>query len=99
MELSKIKHEQSDTHGKFYIGDDKHNLAELTYSKAGDDKLIIDHTWVDPKLRNQGIGEQLVEATVAHAREENLKVIPLCTFAKSVFDNNTKYNDVLMESA
>ncbi len=98
MENDKIKHQQEATHGKFYMGDEDHNEAELTYSKAGGDKIIIDHTWVDPKLRNQGIGEQLVEAAIAYAREANLKIIPLCTFAKKVFDNNAGFKDVLMES-
>lgn len=99
METNKIKHHQESTHGKFYIGNEDHNSAELTYSRADDDKLIIDHTWVDPKLRNQGIGEHLVQVAVAYAREANLKVIPLCTFAQSVFDDNPGYSDVLMQNA
>ena len=99
METNKIKHHQESTHGKFYIGNEDHNSAELTYSRADDDKLIIDHTWVDPKLRNQGIGERLVKAAVAYARETKLKLIPLCTFAQSVFDENSDYKDVLLENS
>ncbi len=99
MKNKEIKHHQEETHGKFYMGDDEHNTAELTYSRAEDDKIIIDHTWVDPKMRNQGVGEQLVEAAVNHAREANLKIVTLCTFAQSVFDNTSDYNDVLLKSS
>ncbi len=32
---------------------------------------------------------------VAFAREKNIKIIPLCPFAKKVFDKTPEYSDVL----
>lgn len=70
-------------------------LAEMSYSRAGDKLLIIDHTEVSDVLKGKGAGKQLVAAAVDHARRHDLKILPLCPFAKSVFDRVTEWQDVL----
>jgi predicted GNAT family acetyltransferase len=90
-----IKFEQSATKGSFYIETDGERLAEMTFSRAGESLIIIDHTEVSDKLKGKGAGKQLVAAAVAHAREQKIKILPLCTFAKSVFDKVEEYRDVL----
>lgn len=90
-----IEHKQHDSKGEWFIEQSDQRLAEMTYSRAGDDKLIIDHTWVDDSLRGQRIGQQLVQAAVAYARNQQLKIIPLCPFAKSVFDRDHSIHEVL----
>ena len=90
-----IEHKQHDGKGEWFIEQSDQRLAEMTYSRAGDDKLIIDHTWVDDSLRGQRIGQQLVQAAVAYARNQQLKIVPLCPFAKSVFDRDQSIHDVL----
>ena len=47
------------------------------------------------ELRGTGAGGRLVEAAVLWARAERKIVIPLCPFAKSVFDKTPAYQDVL----
>ncbi|WP_392388795.1 GNAT family N-acetyltransferase [Flavobacterium piscinae] len=37
----------------------------------------------------------MVTVAVEMAREKNLKIIPLCPFAKSVFDKTEDFRDVL----
>ncbi|MBA2746436.1 MAG: N-acetyltransferase, partial [Flavisolibacter sp.] len=55
-------------------------------------------TEVDDELRGQNIGLQLVQAVVDYARSQKLKLIPLCSFAKSVIDKKPEFRDVLQES-
>jgi predicted GNAT family acetyltransferase len=69
-------------------------LAEMSYSMAGD-KLIIDHTDVSDALRGTGTGGKLVAAAVEWARANRKQILPLCPFAKSVFDKKPEYRDVL----
>lgn len=69
--------------------------AVMTYTWAGPNKMIIDHTEVDDSLRGQGAGKKLLMQLVSFAREENKKVLPLCPFAKSVFQKNKDIQDVL----
>lgn len=69
-------------------------VGKITYSDTKGGKWIIDHTYVDPNHRNQQIGEQLVKAVVEWAREENVKLLPLCPFAKREFEQTPDYADV-----
>ena len=89
-----ITHERSDHRGAFVMERDGKRLAEMTYTVAGS-RVIIDHTTVDDALRGTGAGKKLVEATVQWARAEKVKILPLCPFAKSVFDKAPQYADVL----
>jgi len=94
-DLPAIRREQSGHRGAFVIERDGKRLAEMTYTAAGETRIIIDHTHVDDALRGTGAGKRLVEAAVQWARAEEKKIIPLCPFAKSVFDKTPAYADVL----
>ena len=50
---------------------------------------------MDDRLRGQSVGRHLLDAAVAFAREKHVKIIPLCPFAKSVFDKDSSIHDVL----
>ncbi|MFN1836018.1 GNAT family N-acetyltransferase [Balneola sp. MJW-20] len=90
-----ILHEESETKGRFYIEDDTGTAAEITYSKAGSDKIIIDHTQVNDKNRGEGLGKKLVDHVVEFARKQQLTVLPLCPFARSVISKDPDLQDVL----
>lgn len=95
MQQFDIKHRETSNHGIFYIEVDGKREAEMTYSKAGDKIIIIDHTGVKDALSGTGAGRQLVKAGVDYAREHGLKVIPLCPFAKVQIQRHTEWQDVL----
>lgn len=92
MNIERIEHGSK---GAFIIKVNNERLAEMTYSKAGEKLIIIDHTEVSDALRGKGAGKQLVSAAVEYARKNQIKILPLCTFAKSVFDKSPEFNDVL----
>lgn len=81
--------------GVFYVEQENKILAEMTYVWAGTDRIIIDHTDVDASLKGKGVGRQMVSKAVVFAREKGIKIIPLCPFARSVFDKVKEFNDVL----
>lgn len=88
--------QQDDGHkGQFYIEQDGQQVAEMTYVWAGTDRIIIDHTGVDEVLKGKGAGKQLVAKAVDFARSKGIKIVPLCPFAKAVFDKIPEYRDVL----
>jgi uncharacterized protein len=90
-----IDHEQRGHRGSFFIQQDGRRLAELTYTIAGT-RVILDHTDVDDALRGTGAGSKLVAAAVDWARVEHQSLLPLCPFARSVFDKTPEYADVLV---
>lgn len=81
--------------GFFYIDVDEKHEAMMTFVFAGKDKIIIDHTEVKPGNEGKGFGKKMVSKAVEYAREQNIKIIPLCPFAKSVFDKVPEFKDVL----
>jgi predicted GNAT family acetyltransferase len=90
-----IEHEQTGHRGAFFVEEEGRRLAQLTYTVAGT-KVILDHTEVDDTLRGTSTGHKLVAAAVDWAREENVRLMPLCPFARSVFDKTPEFADVLM---
>ncbi len=92
-----IKHSEHTHKGSFYIEKNGALLAEMTYSLAGPGKMIVDHTAVSDELRGQGVGNLLVDAVVSYSRDNNIKIIPLCPFARSVFNRTPSYEDVLLK--
>ncbi len=89
-----IEIQQNDTKGAAYIEQEGARVAEMTYSVAGPQLIIIDHTEVDDSLKGTGTGKKLLMALVEKARKEKLKILPLCPFAKSVFDKDGTIGDV-----
>jgi len=85
----------NDKNGFFYIDIEGKNEAMMTFVFAGSDKIIIDHTEVKPNNEGKGFGKKMVVKAVEYARENNIKIIPLCPFAKSVFDKVPEFSDVL----
>ena len=52
-----IELEQNESKGAAYLPKGGSRLAEMTYSIAGSELIIIDHTIVDGSLKGQGIGK------------------------------------------
>jgi predicted GNAT family acetyltransferase len=73
------------------------NEAEMTYSRAGDKLIIIDHTEVPTALRGRKVGESLVRQAVEDARHDKVAIMPLCPFAKAQFDRHPEWQDVLRQ--
>jgi predicted GNAT family acetyltransferase len=90
-----IKHEEHHRTGSFYVEEDGSRVAEMKYL-VKDGVMNIYHTEVDPKMQGQNIGFKLVQAGVNFARQGQLKVLPTCTFAKSVFERTKDFQDVLI---
>lgn len=69
--------------------------AEMTYSRAGEGLIIIDHTEVPAALRGRKVGERLVRQAIEDARRDGTTIIPLCPFAKAQIDRHPEWQDVL----
>ncbi|HEX9509876.1 MAG TPA: GNAT family N-acetyltransferase [Puia sp.] len=91
-----IQHNHTERGGSFYIGDPFSPTAQLVYRMAGEHKMIIDHTEVAEIHKGEGIGKQLVAEAVHYARQHGIKILPLCSFARSVLKHSKEYEDVLI---
>ena len=93
--MNEVQVKINDKKGSFFIEIEGKQEAEMTFVFAGEDKIIIDHSGVNPGNEGKGLGKQMVAQAVTYARENNIKIIPLCPFAKKVFDKTPEFRDVL----
>ena len=90
-----IIQENDERRGTFKALENDIEAGSMTYTWAGPTKFIIDHTDVNPDFKGKGIGKQMLMKAVEYARANQLKIMPLCPFAKSVFDKDPEIGDVL----
>ena len=95
MNNDEVQLKINDKNGVFFIEIEGKQEALMTFVFAGEDKIIIDHTEVNPGNNGKGFGKKMVAKAVEFAREKGIKIIPLCPFAKSVFDKTQEFRDVL----
>ena len=94
--MIEIKQIDQDTKGYFVASDSEHEAGRITYTFAGNSKIIIDHTEVSDAYRGQNIGKRILMEIVEYAREKKIKIIPLCPFAKAIFEKVESIRDVLV---
>lgn len=83
--------------GKFFINDTEGNeIAGMYYSYSDEGYLVIDHTEVAEEFEGRGLGKQLLNGLVKYTREKGIKVIPVCPYAKAVFEKVAEIRDVLV---
>ncbi|OAH52842.1 GNAT family acetyltransferase [Domibacillus aminovorans] len=92
MKMETIQHKE----GMFYIEKEGKRVAEITYVPAGEGKINANHTYVSEELRGGGVAGQLLDALVTYARENNLKIIPTCSYVMAKFSHGSQYNDMLV---
>ncbi len=87
--------EETASKGRYVYVGESGPTAEMTFSKAGEIRIIIDHTEVPDFYRGKGVGLKLVERAVADARASGKKILPLCPFAAAQFRRHGEWADVL----
>lgn len=93
--MTEVTHTKEGKRGSFNYHLEGNRLAEMVYSMEDENVMIIEHTEVDESLRGQGIGRKLQESLVDYVRMNNIKVVPICPFAKTTFQRMKEWQDVL----
>lgn len=80
---------------EFYINNESgKRIAEITFKYIEDKIININHTFVDPILRGQKIAQKLLDSVVKFAEDNELKIIPTCSYAV-VKMKDEKYKHIL----
>lgn len=93
--MGNFVHQTNSKGGAFTYEVDDKKVAEMVYYNSTDKTIIIDHTDVDESLKGQGIGKKLLSQLVAYVRENQIKVIPFCTFAKATLEKTPEWQDII----
>ncbi len=88
MEIKKGKN-------RFYIEDDAGSVVgEITFQYEDDNTILANSTFVDPSQRGQGIARKLLDSLADHARENGMKIRPLCSYVVNAFEQSDAYDDI-----
>ena len=80
--------------GAFVIEKEGERLAEMEIG-IQNGNLTVFHTEVADLLKGQGIASKLLSTMVSYARENNLKVTPLCPYVQAQFKRHPdQYQDI-----
>lgn len=81
-------------HGEVQLFSDGKKVGKMDISVAGG-KQTVYHTEVDPEFKGRGFATLLLNQLVGYARENNLKIIPLCPYVLAQFKKHQEtYKDV-----
>ena len=94
-QLPEVELEDRGSKGRYVLRGPNGAEAEMTFTKIGEHQIIIDHTEVDDEYAGKGLGKKLVKAGVDFARENKMKILPSCPYAKKIFSITPEYGDVL----
>lgn len=80
---------------KFYVifeGLESH----LEYARMNS-VLNLNHTYVPNELRGKGIAGKIVKAALTYAEENNLKIIPSCSYVADYVQRHKEYQPLLAD--
>ena len=66
----------------------------LDYELSGS-HVVFTHTGVPPAYRGQGLAAQLVEAGLAWARDQGLKVVPACSYVHVYIQRHPEWQNLV----
>ncbi|HEX6035143.1 MAG TPA: GNAT family N-acetyltransferase [Anaerolineales bacterium] len=68
-------------------------LSKLDYLRDAKN-FVITHVGVYPEHRGQGVAAKIVDAALAYAKENSLRVVPMCSYAAAYIRRNPKYMEL-----
>lgn len=85
--------------GRVYSIDETNTcIAEATYVFLDKNKVDINHTYVDPSLRGQGVAGEMMEAVAQRLRQDGLKAVASCSYANAwLRKHRDSYADVISD--
>lgn len=69
--------------------------SHLNYSNEGENIVDFYSTFVPRELRGKGIAALLVEEGLRYAAENNLRVIPSCSYVNAYVQRHEEYKDII----
>ncbi|WP_447640575.1 MULTISPECIES: GNAT family N-acetyltransferase [Chitinophagaceae] len=92
MEISHVNTSKS---GYFKAELNGEEVGMLSYIWADDKRINVIHTGVEKAFTKRGIAHALVMDCIRYARENDLKIVSMCSYVRYVFEQDPGLADVL----
>jgi uncharacterized protein len=87
IELLEIIHNAAENRFETWIDG---QLSKLDYMLDGD-TIVMTHVGVYPEYRGQGVAGKLTQVALEYAKENSLRVIPMCPYIAAYIRRNPQY--------
>ena len=92
VDLDKLEITHNQANNAFEVWIDGY-LSKLDYMQDRKN-FVITHVGVYPGHRGQGVAAKIVEAALQYARENSLRVIPMCSYAAAYIRRNPQHREL-----
>lgn len=89
VDLEKLEVTHNEADHAFEVWIDGH-LSKLDYIQDAKN-FVITHVGVHPAFRGQGVAAKIVESGLEYAKQNSLRVIPMCSYAAAFIRRNPQY--------
>lgn len=87
LEKLEVIHNEEDHAFEVWIDGYRSKLDYIQEAK----NFVITHVGVYPTFRGQGVAGKIVEAGLEYARQNSLRVIPMCSYAAAYIRRNPRH--------
>lgn len=89
--MSEIQHQRIAQQGEFFLlNENNKKVAQLTYYFVDEHTINANHTYVSENLRGQGIADKLYQALTDLVRNQQLNLIPSCSYIARKWQRENK---------
>ena len=89
---------------EFYVNENENQfeididgqIAFIEFSREAN-KIYLTHTEVPQSLRGRGIGSKIIKQSLEYIKNQNLTLIPLCSFVAHYVNNHPEWHSLLGE--
>ncbi|HSL42979.1 MAG TPA: GNAT family N-acetyltransferase [Anaerolineales bacterium] len=92
VDLEKLEVTHNEANNTFEVWIDG-KLSKLNYIQEAKN-FVITHVGVYPEHRGQGVAGKIVEAGLDYARQNSLRVIPMCSYAAAYIRRNPHHMEL-----
>mgnify|MGYP000848785379 FL=1 len=71
-------------------------LAVCEYQIQGR-QIVFTHTYVPTELRGRGIAQKLVQTALDHARDQNYRVVPACSYVDAFIARHREFEPLVVK--
>lgn len=79
---------------KIQILDEKEEIGYIS-GKLNNSTLTLEKTFVSEKYNGKGLAKKLVEKAISYAKDNHLKIKPVCSYVEHYFSKHTELNELL----
>ncbi|MBE0701187.1 MAG: N-acetyltransferase [Acholeplasmataceae bacterium] len=86
-----------ESHRIYVLNEEGKLIVDATFPFIKPNVINVNHTYVDPELRGQGIASQLMHEVYKFAKLKGHKMVATCPYAVVWFKKHKEHNDIIDE--